>query len=119
MTLLIGPTGAGKSTYAAALSKETGAVIVSSDAFKSSRPKINAATRAALVGGNDVIVDATHPTAERRAQVAAIARSLGAVVKCVKFDVEKSNAARRSSLSAGTLSCPSSSPTTCWRTLVR
>lgn len=96
--IMMGPSGAGKSTYAQRLAALTGSVIVSSDVYKSSRPKIDKAVKEALTSGKSVIVNATHPSKERREQLARIARQSGIATRCIHRDVNKKTAERRSKL---------------------
>jgi DNA ligase-1 len=51
-----------------------------------------------LEEGHSVIVDATHPTQERREQLAKIARSSGARVRCIHKNVDVNTAISRSKL---------------------
>ena len=96
--IMMGPSGAGKSTYAQRLAALTGSVIVSSDVYKSSRPKIDKAVKEALTSGKSVIVNATHPSRERREQLARIARQSGIATRCIHRDVNKKTAEGRSKL---------------------
>lgn len=102
MYIMMGPTGAGKTTYAEKLAKNTGAVIVSSDAHKSARKKINAAVNSTLASGKSVIVNATHPTRERREELASIAKRHGVSTRCIRLDVPRGVAAGRSKLEGRT-----------------
>ena len=101
VTIMVGQTGSGKSTYAEKIAKNNN-VIVSSDVLKSSRPRINAAIRTGLKSGKSVIVDATNPTRERRQEIAKIARNAGASTRCVHMNTEKSVATGRSHLTGKT-----------------
>jgi len=98
MFIMIGTTGAGKSTYAERLAQNTGAAIVSSNVYKSSRPRIDKAVTNVVSRGQSVIVNATHPTRERRQELAAIARAHGMKTRCIHLDVPKSVAQKRSKL---------------------
>lgn len=96
--MMIGPSGAGKTTYAQRLAATTGAEVVHSNTYKSSRPRINQAIRSALSDGKSVIVNATHPTQARRKQIAKIADMFKANVRCLYKDVDAKTAISRSKL---------------------
>ena len=101
MFIMIGSTGAGKTTYAEKLEKNVDAVVVSSDAFKSARKAIDKAVTNVLRHGRSVIVNATHPTQERRKELARIARAHGFKTRCIHLDVDKKTSQERSKLTEG------------------
>ena len=98
MYIMIGPSGAGKTTYSERLARNTGAVLVSSDTYGSARKRIDKAVNDALLGGKNVIVDATHPTKERRMELSALAKKHGVSTRCIRLDVSKNTALSRSKL---------------------
>lgn len=81
MYILVGLQGAGKSTYAEKLNKQTGAIIVSSDAIREKKSgsrqitkndskiftEMRRTIKKLLEEGKDVIVDATNVTIKKRA----------------------------------------------------
>lgn len=77
-TLIIemGAPASGKSTYAKELEK-IGFIRIESDAFKSSFPRIYKAVEKSLATGNNVVIDATNPTRERRMIYINIAKNMG------------------------------------------
>lgn len=99
VVIMIGPSGAGKSTLVQKMFKNSDrTTVVSSDVYKSSRSRIDAAVRKALKSGTNVVVDATHPTVERREQLARIAKEFGARTRCIHLDVPQMVARERSKL---------------------
>lgn len=97
MFIMIGTTGAGKSSYASKLARTTGAEIVDSNVVKG-RPKIDKVVKGIVERGQSVIVNATHPTKERREELAKIARAHGFKTRCIHLDTTKNVAQRRSKL---------------------
>jgi DNA ligase-1 len=97
MFIMIGTTGAGKSSYASKLARNIGAEIVDSNIVKG-RPKIDRYVRGVVEKGQSVIVNATHPTKERREELAKIARDYGFKTRCIHIDTSKNVAQRRSKL---------------------
>jgi len=101
--MMVGSTGAGKTTRSAKMAQNTNAIIVSSDQYKSDRRKINERLIALLERqqhNRNIIINATNPTAGRRAQFAAIAKFHGAKTHCIKLDVPPETAVERSHLPA-------------------
>jgi DNA ligase-1 len=98
MYIMIGPSGAGKTTYSERLARDTGAVLISSDNYGSARKRIDKAVNDVLARGKNVIVDATHPTRERRAELKNIAKKHGVSTRCIRLDVSKNTALSRSKL---------------------
>lgn len=98
MYIMIGPSGAGKTTYSERLARNTGAVLISSDNYGSARKRIDKAVNDVLARGKNVIVDATHPTQERRAELKNIAKKHGVSTRCIRLDVSKNTALSRTKL---------------------
>lgn len=101
--MMVGSTGAGKTTRAAKMAQETNAIVLSSDQYKSDRRKINERLMA-LLGrkqqDRNIIVNATNPSAERRQQYAAMAKYHGASTHCIQLDVPLDVSTERSHLPA-------------------
>lgn len=79
--ILVGPPGSGKSEF----SRRTGFIHIESDAYKSNFDRLKKAYREALSRGEQIVVDATNPSRERRMELIAIAREWGAPVGIVHF----------------------------------
>lgn len=101
--IMVGSTGSGKTRRSARLAQKTNAIIVSSDQYKSDKRKINERLVELLERKQikrDIILDATNPSASRRAEIAAIARYYGATTHCIRIDVPFEVSAERSHLPA-------------------
>ncbi|EGS22552.1 uncharacterized protein CTHT_0021000 [Thermochaetoides thermophila DSM 1495] len=80
--LLVGPPGAGKSTFYWKHLKPLGYERINQDLLKSKDKCLKAAAES-LQGGDSVVVDNTNPDSETRAQWVALARKHGVPIRCV------------------------------------
>jgi len=106
--ILVGLPGAGKSTYARRVYPAH--VYVSKDAFPPSardkQARQDAAIRAALAGGQSVLVDNTNVTRADRAAIAAIAREFGARIVAVYVEATPREAIARNEQRSGRAKVP-------------
>lgn len=97
LIVLVGLPGAGKSTYFRDHFAATHAH-VSKDLMPNARRRDDRQERdieAALAAGKSVVVDNTHPTAESRAPLVALARRHGARIVAIYFETDVRTAIMR------------------------
>lgn len=95
LIVMMGTPGSGKTTTAKEIANQSGAIHIEQDNYRTTR-QVEVAVKAALDEGKSVIIDATHPSRDKRQGWYNLADTYGAqkhVVWCVR-DGRAYNAAR-------------------------